>query len=75
MPPKGKLKELSRVMGNDKLLDIIRNKNFSEFSDKEIKDVDIVRDRFNNFVNDYYQSLICFMNTRKIKKEVKKKMY
>ena len=72
MPPKGKLKELSRVMGNDKLLDIIRNKNFSEFSDKEVKDVDIVRDRFNKFVNDYYQLLDMFYDYKKNKERGEK---
>ena len=44
---KEKLEELSRVMNNEKLMDIIKN-NFSDFTDKEIKDVDIVRERFNN---------------------------
>jgi hypothetical protein len=72
IPPKGKLKELSRVMGNDKLLDIIRNKNFSEFSDKEVKDVDIVRDRFNKFVNDYYQLLDMFYDYKKNKERGEK---
>ena len=72
IPPKDKLKELSRVMNNDKLIDIIRNKNFSEFSDKEVKDVDIVRDRFNKFVNDYYQLLDMFYDYKKNKERGEK---
>ena len=54
IPPKEKLDELSRVMNNEKLVDVIRNKEFSEFTEKEIKDVDVVRGRFNSFVNEYY---------------------
>ena len=42
VPPQEKLKQLSKVVNNDKMLDIIRGKNFAEFTEKEIKDVDIV---------------------------------
>ena len=72
IPPKEKLNELSKVMNNDKFVDIIRNKNFSEFTDKEIKDVDIVRGRFNSFVNDYYELLDTFYNYKKNKERGEK---
>ena len=72
VPPKEKLEELSRVMKSDKIMDIIRNKTFSEFTEKEIKDVDIVRDRFNSFVNDYYELLDIFYKYKKNKENGQK---
>ena len=72
VPPKEKLTELSKVVNNDKFLDIIRNKKFSEFTDKEIKDVDLVRDRFNSFVNDYYGLLDMFYTYKKNKEKGEK---
>ena len=72
VPPKEKLEELSRVMNNEKILDIIRNKDFSKFTEKEIKDVDLVRGRFNSFVNDYYELLDMFYNYKKNKERGEK---
>jgi F0F1-type ATP synthase gamma subunit len=54
------------------MLDIIRGKNFAEFTEKEIKDVDIVRSRFNSFVNDYYQLLDMFYTYKKNKEKGEK---
>ena len=72
VPPKEKLTELSNVVNNDKFLDIIRNKKFSDFTDKEIKDVDLVRSRFNSFVNDYYGLLDMFYTYKKNKERGEK---
>ena len=72
LPQKEKLEELTKVMNNEKLINIIRNKNFSEFTDKEIKDIDVVRERFNSFVNDYYQLLDVFYDYKKTKEEGEK---
>ena len=72
IPSKDKLNELSKVMNNDKFLDIIRNKNLGDFTEKEIKDVDIVRGRFNSFVNDYYELLNTFYNYKKNKERGEK---
>ena len=72
VPPKEKLTKLSNVVNNDKFLDIIRNKKFSEFTNKEIKDVDLVRDRFNSFVNDYYGLLDMFYTYKKNKEKGEK---
>jgi hypothetical protein len=72
IPPKEKLDELSRVMNNENIVDVIRNKNFSEFTEKEIKDVDVVRGRFNSFVNDYYELLDMFYNYKKNKERGEK---
>ena len=72
IPPKEKLDELSRVMNNEKLVDVIRNKEFSEFTEKEIKDVDVVRGRFNSFVNEYYELLEMFYNYKKNKERGEK---
>ena len=72
VPPQEKLKQLSKVVNNDKMLDIIRGKNFAEFTEKEIKDVDIVRSRFNSFVNDYYQLLDMFYTYKKNKEKGEK---
>ena len=72
IPSKDKLNELSKVMNNDKFLDIIRKKNLGDFTEKEIKDVDIVRDRFNSFVNDYYELLDIFYNYKKNKERGEK---
>ena len=72
IPPKEKLDELSRIMNNEDIVDVIRNKNFSEFTEKEITDVDVVRGRFNSFVNDYYELLDMFYNYKTNKEKGEK---
>ena len=72
LPPKEKLKELSNAINNNGLLNIIKDKKFSDFTDEEIKDVDLVRGRFNSFVNDYYELLDMFYSYKKNKENGEK---